>query len=117
MIRQNPMRLWGLGAISRKDLSRGSRSSQRGGSVSLSDEMQDKPHACLNQSWAESDYLAEKPYYDACLAWWDTLTAVQQALGFAVMQLFSVEHPQNAENAAAALPAAPVCPAGLRGQG
>ena len=76
----------------------------------LSNDTKDKLHACLNQSWAEADYLAEKKYYDACVAWWDKLTPEQQAIGLAVMQSFDVDQPENAENLAATLPPAPVCP-------
>jgi len=76
----------------------------------LSSNVKDKLHACLNQSWAEADYLAEKDYYDACIAWWDTLTPEQQAIGLAAMQAFDVDRPENAENLAATLPPAPICP-------
>ena len=81
----------------------------------LSDDTKDKLHACLNQSWAELDYLAEKNYYDACIAWWGKLTPEMQAIGLAVMQAFNVLHPENAETLAMALPAAPICPSGLLG--
>ena len=78
--------------------------------MTLSDDVQDKLHACLNQSWSESDYLGQKDYDDACIVWWDTLIPELQAIGLAVMQAYRVEHPENAENLTATLPPAPVCP-------
>lgn len=81
--------------------------------VIFSEDVRDKVHACLNQTWAEGDYLAEKDYYDACITWWDALTPEQQAIGLTVMQAFSVEHPENAEKLAAVLPPAPVCPSSI----
>ncbi len=83
--------------------------------MSLSDDIQDKLHACLNQTWAELDYLSEKTYYDACIAWWEDLTPEQQAIGLAVLEAYSAEHPGPSEKLAAALPAAPKCPASLLG--
>lgn len=81
--------------------------------VSLSDDVHDKLHACLHQTWAESDYISEKPYYDACIAWWDGMSPEQQAIGVAVLDAYSAEHPEKAEKIAALLPAAPKCPASL----
>jgi hypothetical protein len=87
---------------------------RRGGavkdSVHLSDDTQDKLQACLNQTWAESDYLAAKDYYDACIVWWDSLTPDQQETAEAVLEMYSFEHPQASEKLAATLPAAPKCP-------
>lgn len=79
------------------------------------DEARDKLHACLNQTWAESDYLAQKTYYDACIAWWDGMTPEQQAAGLAVLDAYKFDAPEASERIAAALPAAPVCPSELLG--
>jgi hypothetical protein len=78
--------------------------------VHLSDDTQDKLQACLHQTWAESDYLAAKDYYDACLVWWDSLPPEQQDIAMAVLDVYSFERPQASEKLAATLPAAPRCP-------
>ena len=78
--------------------------------VDLSHDTQDKLQACLNQTWAESDYQSEKDYYDACVVWWDSMTSDQQDTGMAVLEVYSYDHPQASEKMAATLPAAPRCP-------
>ena len=82
-------------------------------SIELSEDIQDKLHACLNQTWAESDYPSEKEYYDACLVWWDSLTTQQEDTAMAVLEAYSLDHPQASEKLAAKLPAAPRCPLSL----
>ena len=79
-------------------------------SVHLSDDTQDKLQACLNQTWAERDYLYAKDYYDECVAWWDELTPDQLGAAMAVLDAYSFEHPEASEKIAATLPAAPKCP-------
>ena len=81
----------------------------------LSHTATDKMHACLNQSWAEADYMAEKDYYEACISWWEKLTPELQAIGLSVMQALNLLYPENAEKLTATLPPAPVCPSGLLG--
>jgi hypothetical protein len=83
--------------------------------ITLSDDTQDKLQACLNQTWAESDYNAAMDYYDACVAWWGELTPDQQETGLAVPDTHSFEYPDAAERIAATLPAAPRCPLLSRG--
>ena len=79
----------------------------------LSKKTKDKLHACVNQSWAETDYFPHKAYYDACIVWFDSLKPEQQAIGLAVIQAFSIGHRTSAKRLAADLPSAPVCPAAL----
>ncbi|HVR66325.1 MAG TPA: hypothetical protein VMT98_06780 [Verrucomicrobiae bacterium] len=78
--------------------------------MTFSDDAQDKLQACLNQTWAESDYLSEKIYYDACTAWWDDMLPEHQAIGVAVLDAYDIDHPEAAARIAANLPAAPKCP-------
>ena len=45
-----------------------------------SNDTKNKLYACLNQSWAESEYLFAKDYYNACIVWFDGLTLDEQAI-------------------------------------
>ncbi len=73
----------------------------------LSNHTKDKLHACLHQTWTESEYNANRNYYDACISWWDSMDPDQQAIGEAVLNVYSFEHPEAAERFAAKLPPAP----------
>jgi hypothetical protein len=79
-------------------------------SVHLSDDTQDKLQACLNQTWLESDYLSAKEYYDACIAWWNSLSPVHLKTAMMALEVYSFLHPEASEKLAATLPAAPRCP-------
>ena len=46
----------------------------------LSRDAADKLQACPNQTWAESDYLAAKDYYDACIAGFQRLENLANTL-------------------------------------
>jgi hypothetical protein len=73
----------------------------------LSDAAYDKLRACLNQSRAESDYAADKDYYDACIEWHRSLTPVQQQIVLEVIEAHVNKLPNAAEKLASLLPAAP----------
>ena len=78
--------------------------------IRMSQASLDKMHACLSHLRSESDYQAAKSYFDACVRWWDLMTADQKQLGLDVVNAYSVKHPKAAEKLAAALPAAPKYP-------
>ena len=78
--------------------------------MTFTDDAPDKPQACLNQTWAESDYLSQKIYYDTCIGWWEGMSPEQQAIGMAVLDAYSIDHPKASERIAADLPSAPKCP-------
>jgi hypothetical protein len=79
-------------------------------SINLSHDAQDKLQACLNQTWAESDYEAAKGLLRCVRCLVDELTPDQLKRAFAVLETYSFEHPEASEKVAATLPAAPRCP-------
>ena len=78
--------------------------------IKMSQASLDKMQACLSQSRSESDYKAAKSYFDACMRWWEGMTAAQKQVGVDVINAYSVRNPKSAEKIASALPAAPKYP-------
>ncbi len=76
----------------------------------LSNDTEDKLQACLHQTWTDGEYIANKRYYDACMAWWDSMDPDQQAIGEAALNVYSFENPAAAIKFASKLPPAPKSP-------